>query len=233
LAPEQVELGTQLVQVLGHFLLVFICVLLRDVDLGHEFPCFFDVVDGEILAISQLSDCVLVDHPALSLNSDENEQAKEQEVEEAVHDEGQDEEVAIDEDTLLVAGHFHVHRHHHLGKTWERQDVNHVRAKWSEGSIQDDGQTPDHSEYVVESNQELHLLFGAFMAHRIDKDHSHSVEVEKETMVHVKEARSEGRERVKVLIVPDRVDAVNVLDFFLLDGFLMVCCADFVLLDHH
>ena len=91
--------------------------------MDDELASVLDIVDGQVLAISQLHDVFFVEAPLLTRDQNGEQPAKHNEPEETAEEDGKQEEVLVDEEGLLVALHLHVHHDH---DSQEGQHAQHV-----------------------------------------------------------------------------------------------------------
>ena len=65
----------------------------------------------------------------------------------------------------------------------------------------------------------------------IDGYHGDGKQIVDDAMVHVEAARSETRESVELLVHPDVIDHVHILNLFLRHGLLMILCIDLIVVE--
>ena len=125
-SAEVVELHGQVLNQLLHLERVLFCVLFLCVKVDDKLARIFDVKDGQVLSLGHVEDGLLVEGPLLFGSEDKKHPAKNEEPEEARHDDRQNEEVLVNEDRLLVPLHFHVHHDNHSEVRDEAEDIEQV-----------------------------------------------------------------------------------------------------------
>ena len=99
-------------------------LLLHKID--DELARVLDIVDGQILPVSQIHHSFLVEAPLLASDQDCEQPAQHNKPEEATEEDCQQEEVLVNEEGLLVALHFHVHHDHYRHESQLAQNVQQI-----------------------------------------------------------------------------------------------------------
>ena len=223
-----------------HLLLVSLAVRLLPVNVNDKFARIFNVVDGQILSISQICHNLLIHGPFGARRDQENEPQQNQKPYETIEDESQHKEIPVNEDWLLVIFHFHVNKHALLSKTNHCEDVEKIcgkRAVWSqENDLNCESNDTNNVNFgkkslihfkCVEFSCLLtrsYLPFSRFfkkLRGSIYENQQHCKEVEKDAMIHACHPRSERAESKEFLSLPNLVNVVHKFDFFLLNRFFV------------
>ena len=87
----------------------------------------FDIVDGQVLSICQLHNSLLVEAPLRTRDQHKEDPTEYNKPQEPAQEDGQQEEVLVDEERLFVALNLHVHHDHYRCERQHAQDVQQVR----------------------------------------------------------------------------------------------------------
>lgn len=196
--------------------------------MNNESTSILDVVDGQVLAFGELHDDFLIGAPFLTSEQSEKNWHENKEPEEARHEDGQQEEVLVNEDRLLVALHFHVHHHHHRGECKHAHNVKQISGEITIGTSHDYMNSEDNDQYGVDRDGHFLVISISFVWNGIDGNKADAEEVKYDAMVDWANSTLERWESKEFLTRPNLVDSVRVLHFFLLNSLFVESRRDFV-----